>query len=124
MLVKLAPDLSDAELYDAMDVITQQGIDGVVATRTPTIRDVLRSQKSSEEEGLSGRPLTAQSTEMVQKNYPCTSDCLPIICAGGVMNAADAEAKLDAGAVLIQVYTGLVYRGPGLVRDILSALSA
>lgn len=123
MLVKLAPDLSDAELNDAVDVITQYGIDGVVATNTTTIREGVRSQKSSEEGGLSGRPLAAHSTEMVQKIYSRTSGSLPIIGAGGVMNAADAEAKLDAGAVLIQVYTGLIYKGPGLVREILNGLS-
>ena len=123
MLVKLAPDLSDAELYDAVDVITHHGIDGVVATNTSTMRDGVRAEKSGENGGLSRRPLTALSKDMVRKNYSHTADRLPIIATGGVMNASDAEGKLDAGAVLIKVYTGLVYRGPGLVRDILYALS-
>jgi dihydroorotate dehydrogenase len=124
MLVKLAPDLSDGELYDAVDVITQLGIDGIVATNTSTFRDGVDSENSSETGGLSGRPLTALSTDMVRKIYSHTSGSLPIIGSGGVMNASDAEAKLDAGAVLIQVYTGLVYRGPGLVREILNGLSS
>ena len=124
MLVKLAPDLSDGELYDAVDVITQLGIDGIVATNTSTFRDGVDSENSSETGGLSGRPLTALSTDMVRKIYSHTSGSLPVIGSGGVMNASDAEAKLDAGAVLIQVYTGLVYRGPGLVREILNGLSS
>ena len=112
MLVKLAPNLSDAELYDAVDVITHHGIDGV------------RAEKSSENGGLGRRPLTALSKDMVRKKYSHTADRLPIIGSVGVMNTSDAEAKLDAGVVLIQVYNGLVYRSPGVVREIHNALSS
>ena len=124
MLVKLAPNLSDAELYDAVDVITHHGIDGVVATNTSTMRDGVRAEKSSENGGLGRRPLTALSKDMVRKNYSHTADRLPIIGSVGVMNTSDAEAKLDAGVVLIQVYNGLVYRSPGVVREIHNALSS
>ncbi|GAH44025.1 unnamed protein product [marine sediment metagenome] len=99
MLVKLAPNLSDAELYDAVDVITHHGIDGVVATNTSTMRDGVRAEKSSENGGLGRRPLTALSKDMVRKKYSHTADRLPIIGSGGVMNTSHTEAKLDAGAV-------------------------
>lgn len=123
MLVKLSPDLTEAELSDALDVIIGNGIDGVVATNTSINREGVQSTLATEVGGLSGKPLASSSTEMVRKISSLTSGNLPIVAVGGVMQACDAKAKLDAGAILVQIYTGLVYSGPGLVKNILSELS-
>ena len=124
LLVKLAPDLSDAELADALEAILGTGMDGVIATNTTITRPGLRSPLADETGGLSGEPLRALSTQMVKRIHMLTGGQLPVIGAGGVMNAADAREKMDAGAVLIQVYTGLIYTGPGLVKEILVGLKA
>ncbi len=123
LLVKLSPDLSASQLEDALDVIIEYGIDGVVATNTTVRRDNLNSSYFNLAGGLSGKPITSRSTDVIQKIYQYTSGKLPIIGVGGVMQPADARAKLDAGAKLVQVYTGLVYAGPSLVKNILAALS-
>ena len=123
VLVKLAPDLTDAELEDALDAITQTGMDGVIATNTTLSRKGLSHGRFSlEEGGLSGAPLRQRSTEMVRKIYHYTQGKLPIIGVGGIMCADDAREKLEAGASLVQVYTGLVYTGPGLVKNIVRGL--
>ena len=122
VLVKLAPDLCDDELDDALEVILQRGMDGVIATNTTVSREGLVSRKRSEAGGLSGQPLGDRSTQMIQKICRRTADKLPVIGAGGIMSPADARAKLDAGATLVQLYTGLVYEGPELVQRILNAL--
>ena len=119
LLVKLAPDLSDAELDDALDVLLRAGVDGVIAANTTLSRDGLNSPRAGESGGLSGAPLERRSTQMVRQIYERTGGRLPIVAVGGVMSAEDARAKLEAGASLVQVYTGLVYAGPGLVREIL-----
>jgi len=121
-LVKLAPDLSDSELDEALEAILGSGMDGVVATNTTIRRDGLHSPFSSEAGGLSGAPLSRQSTEIVKKIHRRTGGKLPIIAAGGIHCAEDAIEKLEAGATLVQVFTGLVYRGPGLVKSIVEAL--
>jgi dihydroorotate dehydrogenase len=123
LLVKLSPDLSDTQLEDALDVIIANGIDGVVATNTTVKKDKWNSNYSSQEGGLSGKPLTPLSTEIIHKIYQYTSGKLPIIGVGGVMQASDAQDKLNAGAQLVQLYTGLVYTGPSLVKNILETLS-
>jgi len=123
ILVKLSPDLSNTELEDALDVIIANGIDGVVATNTTTSRKDVDTKLSSEVGGLSGRPLASVSTEVVRKINKYTKGNLSIIGVGGVMQGSDAQAKLKAGAKLVQIYTGLVYTGPGLVKSILEALS-
>lgn len=122
LLVKLSPDLTPQELEDALDVILSQGVDGVVATNTTVHRHGLRSPLAMERGGLSGAPLGERSTEVVRAIRRLTDGRLPIVAVGGVMSAADARHKLEAGASLVQIYTGLVYRGPALVREILSAL--
>jgi dihydroorotate dehydrogenase len=123
LLVKLSPDLTDVELKDAIDVILANGMDGVVATNTTTSRQNVDTKLSSESGGLSGKPLSALSTEIVRKIFNYSAGQLPIIGVGGVMNASDAQTKLDSGARLIQIYSGLVYFGPGLVKNILRGLS-
>lgn len=122
ILVKLAPDLNEGELEDAVGAIVSSGMDGVIATNTTIERVGLRSQRREEIGGLSGAPLRDRSTEIVRRIQQLTSGCLPIVGVGGVFGSEDAREKLDAGAALVQVYTGLVYRGPGLVREILEGL--
>lgn len=118
VLVKLAPDLNDRELDEALDAVLQSGIDGVIATNTTVARSGLKSANQGERGGLSGRPLSAASTEMIGKIHRRTNGTLPIIGVGGIMSVEDAREKVQAGASLVQIYTGLVYRGPGLIRDI------
>ena len=120
ILVKLAPDLTYEELEDALDAIQSTKMDGVVTTNTTTDRHGLRSPLASETGGLSGEPLRQRSTQIVRQISRLTGGKLPIIGVGGVMSAAHLQEKLDAGASLVQIYTGLVYKGPGLVRQILT----
>ncbi|MEA3350830.1 MAG: quinone-dependent dihydroorotate dehydrogenase [Chloroflexota bacterium] len=122
ILVKLAPDLSDAELDDALDAIIRTGMDGVIATNTTISRERLHSPVGGETGGLSGAPLRQRSTEMIAKIHRRTAGNLPIIGVGGITSPRDAKEKLAAGATLVQVYTGLIYRGPGLVREIVEGL--
>ena len=122
LLVKLAPNLSSEELDDALQAILDYGMDGVIATNTTLQREGLRSPHSKETGGLSGAPLFERSLEVVQQIYQRTQGRLPIIGVGGILNAVRARQMLDAGATLVQVYTGLIYQGPGLVRQILTGL--
>ncbi len=122
VLVKLSPDLDDDELADAVEVITARGIDGTIATNTTLGRDGLDSPAARETGGLSGAALRDRSTRMVRRIRDLTSGQMPIVACGGVMSADDAREKLDAGASLVQIYTGLVYGGPGLPRRILRSL--
>ncbi|MCU0487529.1 MAG: quinone-dependent dihydroorotate dehydrogenase [Anaerolineales bacterium] len=122
LLVKLAPDLSAAELEEALGVIRDKQMDGVIAANTTLSRDGLQSAAASESGGLSGAPLTRRSLEFVRRIRRMSGGKLPVIGVGGVMYGSDAQAMLEAGASLVQVYTGLVYQGPGLVKSILSSL--
>jgi dihydroorotate dehydrogenase len=122
LLVKLALDLSLPELERALDVIMANDIDGVIAANTTLSRAGLKSPLARESGGLSGQPLSALSTQMIREITRFTQGRLPVIGVGGVMTPFDAQEKLAAGATLVQVYTGLVYRGPGLVGDIVRAL--
>ncbi len=121
VLVKLAPDLDPDQLAAAIAAIRQAGLDGVIATNTTLGREGLRSPLAGEEGGLSGAALTAASTAMVRQIHELTAGELPIIAAGGVMGPADAQAKLAAGATLVQLFSGLVYAGPSLVNKVVKA---
>jgi dihydroorotate dehydrogenase len=123
VLVKLAPDLDDEQLLTAVDVISESGLDGIIATNTTISRDGLDHLRAGEEGGLSGAALTDMSTRIIAKIAEHTGGEIPIIGVGGVMGPEDARAKLDAGATLVQLYTGLVYEGPGLVKRILRGLA-
>jgi dihydroorotate dehydrogenase len=122
ILVKLAPDLSDDELDDAIGVILNCGMDGIIATNTTLAREGLRSDYHTESGGLSGSPLRVRSEAMLEKIVRLVNGKIPIVSVGGIMSPADAKRRLDMGATLIQVYTGLIYRGPGLVREIVEAV--
>jgi dihydroorotate dehydrogenase len=122
MLVKLAPDLEDEQLFAAVDIIRAAGIDGIIATNTTISREGVDHRLGGEEGGLSGAALTDMSTKFIRKIHHHTGGTVPIIGVGGVMSPEDAAAKIDAGASLVQIYTGLVYEGPGLVRRILKAI--
>lgn len=121
LLVKLAPDLSWEELDDALGVLLEQGIRGVILTNTTVARPVLHSPYAGESGGLSGAPLAARSREMLAWAARQVGDRLAIISVGGIMSAEEARRRLELGATLIQIYTGLVYRGPSLIREILQA---
>ena len=122
ILVKLAPDLDQADLDDALQAILQTGIEGIVATNTTLSRKGLRSSLAQASGGLSGAPLGPRSTEMIRQICQRTGGRLPVIGVGGILSAAQAREKIDAGACLVQVYTGLVFVGPGLVKSILQGL--
>ena len=121
VLVKLAPDLDDAGLDGALEAALGCGMDGIIAANTSVRRDGLRSPSAGETGGLSGAPLAALSQEFLAKVVRRLDGRLPVIASGGVMDAAGARARLDAGAALVQLYTGLIYAGPGLVKDILDS---
>jgi len=122
ILVKLAPDLSDEELDDALEVILRTGMDGVIATNTTLGRAGLRSNRREETGGLSGEPLRVRSEAVLRSVVKKLDGRLPVVSVGGIMRPEDARARLDAGAALVQVYTGLVYAGPGLVKQIVQKL--
>ena len=118
ILVKIAPDLSLAEIDDVLAAISMTGVDGIIATNTTVERGAIPAKYQGLAGGLSGAPLRAQATAVVRYIAQHTEGRLPIIGVGGIMRASDALARLEAGAHLVQLYTGLVYSGPGLVRQI------
>jgi len=122
VLVKLAPDLTDEQLITAVDVIVESGLDGIIATNTTIGREGLDHPLAGEEGGLSGAALTGLSTSIIARIAEHTRGEIPIVGVGGIMGPDDARAKIDAGATLVQIYTGLVYEGPGLVKRILKGL--
>ncbi len=120
VLVKLAPDLSDDALVALASDLPATGMDGFIATNTTLSREGLASPAAltAETGGLSGRPLFARSTDVVSLLYRTTGGKLPIIASGGIFSADDAYRKIRAGASLIELYTGFIYRGPALIADI------
>ena len=121
VLVKIAPDLTDQAVDELLQVCTGEGVAGLIATNTTIGRDGLAPQDRAtggEAGGLSGRPLTELSRRLVEYVHKQTGGNLPVIGVGGILDPDDADRMLDAGASLVQLYTGLVYRGPGLVRRI------
>ena len=119
LLVKLAPDLSEQELDDAIDVILSTHMDGIIATNTTLAREGLRSTHRGETGGLSGSPLRLRSEAVLSQIVKRVDGRIPVVSTGGIMNPDDAKRRLDLGAALIQIYTGLIYHGPGLVKKIL-----
>jgi dihydroorotate dehydrogenase len=121
VLVKLAPDLDDAGLDGALEAALGCGMDGIIAANTTVWREGLRSRDGGETGGLSGAPLAPLSLDFLARVVRRLDGRLPVVASGGVMDAAGARSRLDAGAVLVQLYTGLIYSGPGLVKDILES---
>jgi len=118
ILLKIAPDLTHEQLLDIIDIIAITKIAGVIATNTTLSRNNLHSENKSEIGGLSGKPLTHRSTEIIRFLSEKSNKAFPIIGVGGIHSAEDALEKLEAGASLVQLYTGFIYEGPKLVKDI------
>ena len=126
LLVKLSPDLTRDQLEQIVDVLTRLEIDGIIATNTTITRDDLRTEQKQVaafgEGGLSGAPLREKSTLMIAELYRLTGGRMPLIGVGGIFTAEDAWEKIAAGASLVQLYTGFIYRGPNIAREISEGL--
>lgn len=126
VFLKISPDLNQKQLDETLEIVMKMGLDGIVATNTSVSREGLRTNplkiKKIGNGGLSGHPISRRSTEVVKYLRSKNKD-LPIIATGGVMSVQDVREKLEAGADLVQVYTGFIYEGPGFVRRILKNLS-
>ncbi|EON12019.1 quinone-dependent dihydroorotate dehydrogenase [Pandoraea sp. SD6-2] len=121
--LKIAPDLDDEQIKVIADTLTRHGFDGVIATNTTLSREAVAGLPyANETGGLSGRPVFDASNRVIRSLAAELGGALPIIGVGGILSGADARAKLDAGASLVQVYSGLIYRGPELVRECVQAL--
>jgi dihydroorotate dehydrogenase len=122
ILLKIAPDLTDEQLLDIIDIVKDTKIEGVIATNTTISREGLQSANKKETGGLSGKPLTNRSTEVIRFLSEKSNKAFPIIGVGGIHSAEDALEKLEAGADLLQLYTGFIYEGPRLIKNINKAL--
>lgn len=122
ILLKIAPDLTNEQLLDIIDIVKETKIAGVIATNTTISREGLKSENKVETGGLSGKPLTNRSTEVIRFLAEKSNKAFPIIGVGGIHSAQDALEKLEAGASLVQLYTGFIYEGPKLVKEINKAL--
>jgi len=118
ILLKIAPDLTDSQLNDIADIVKQTSIAGIIATNTTISREGLTATFKDETGGLSGKPLTKRSTEVIAYLHKVSGGSFPIIGVGGIHSAEDALEKLQAGASLVQLYTGFIYEGPGLIKRI------
>lgn len=127
ILLKIAPDLTDSQLDDIIDIVADTKIDGVVATNTTIDRSGLLTDSNAVDSigngGLSGKPLGSRATEVIRYLHDKSKGAFPIVGVGGIDSAAAAQEKLDAGATLVQIYSGLVYQGPSLVSDICKGLA-
>ena len=126
ILLKIAPDLSDEQINDVIDLAEEIQLDGIVATNTTISRQRLNTSESAIEAigagGVSGKPVQQRSTQVVQKITQQTNGAIPVIASGGIFNGNDAMEKMNGGATLIQVWTGFIYEGPGIVRKLCSDL--
>lgn len=118
ILLKIAPDLTDEQLLDIIDIVNETKIAGVIATNTTISRENLASENKVEVGGLSGKPLTQRATEVIRFLSEKSNKAFPIIGVGGIHSAEDALEKLEAGASLVQIYTGFIYEGPQLIKEI------
>ncbi len=128
LLLKIAPDLTVGQLDDVIDLAIEIQLDGIVASNTTISRENLQTEHSRLLEigagGLSGKPLQNKSTEIINYIIRKSNGAIPVIASGGIFNATDAKQKLTVGASLIQVWTGFIYEGPAIVKNILHALAA
>jgi dihydroorotate dehydrogenase len=122
ILLKIAPDLTNDQLSDIIEIVNETGIQGVVATNTTIDRSSLQTSATQVESlgagGLSGLPLRKRATEVIKYLHDNSKGKFPIIAVGGIFTAEDAIEKLDAGASLVQVYTGFIYEGPAIAKNI------
>jgi len=125
ILLKIAPDLSEAQLDDIVEIVVESKIAGLIATNTTLSREGLASAKRVTDEagGLSGKPLSQRATEVIAYLNKKSKNAFPIIGVGGIHSAQDALEKLEAGASLVQIYTGFIYEGPGLIKAINKGIS-
>jgi dihydroorotate dehydrogenase len=125
VVLKIAPDLDDEQVKAIAGALVRHKIDGVIATNTTITRDAVQGLPHAQETGgLSGAPVRDLSTQVIAALHRELGGALPVIGVGGILSGADAKAKTDAGASLVQLYTGLIYRGPALVRECAAALAA
>jgi dihydroorotate dehydrogenase len=123
MLVKVSPDLSDHDIDAASRVLADLQVDGVIATNTTVSRYAIQGERHADEAGgLSGAPLAGKATAVLRRLRTRLPDAIPLVGVGGILSGADAAAKMSAGASLVQLYTGLVYRGPALVGECVQAM--
>ena len=121
--VKIAPDLSEAELVQIADTLLRHQMDGVIATNTTISRDNVTGLKNAEQQGgLSGKPFQHKSTEIIRRLHQELKGQIPIIGSGGIDGVQNAQEKIEAGAELLQVYSGLIYHGPSLVKELVKAI--
>ena len=122
ILIKISPDLNQNQLHETINLVKEHNIDGIIATNTTTSRENLNTHASKINEigqgGLSGLPLKSKSTEVIRFIARATNNKVPIIGVGGIMSPEDAFEKIEAGATLVQIYTGFIYSGPLLVKKI------
>lgn len=123
ILVKIAPDLLEEELEQVVHTISASGVSGIIATNTTLSRDGLTHSNAKEAGGMSGKPLTQRSTEVIRSIYKLTGGRMPIVGSGGIFTAEDAYEKIRAGASLVEIYTSLIYKGPGVNQEITRGLS-
>lgn len=122
ILLKIAPDLTNEQLLDIVEIVNQTKIDGVIATNTTISREGLSSENKNEMGGLSGKPLNKRATEVIRFLSEKSNKSFPVIGVGGIQSANDAIEKIEAGASLVQLYTGFIYEGPALVKEINKAI--
>jgi dihydroorotate dehydrogenase len=123
MVLNVAPDMADEDISDVADALLSLEIDGLIATTTTITRPIPdNTLHGNEMGGLSGKPLMPLSTQAIQKFSSHLGGKIPIIAAGGITEPADALKKIEAGASLVQIYSGLIYQGPDLIKDIVRAL--
>jgi len=124
VLLKIGPDLSQDQLIDVIEVIAETSLDGIIATNTTLSRDNLSSSENlvNQKGGLSGKPISKKSTNIIKFLHQKSNGSIPIIGVGGIMNPDDAIEKIKAGATLIQLYSGFVYSGPSIVKKINNAI--
>jgi dihydroorotate dehydrogenase len=122
ILLKIAPDLTNEQLLDIIDIVSETRIEGVIATNTTLSREGITSENKKESGGMSGKPLEKRATEVIRFLAEKSSGAFPIIGVGGIHSAEDALEKIKAGASLVQLYTGFIYEGPRLIKEINTAL--
>jgi dihydroorotate dehydrogenase len=126
ILLKIAPDLNESQLDDVIDIVQTVRLSGIVATNTTIDREGLTANKKMIADtgagGVSGKPLKQRSTEIIRYIHQKSEGKIPMIAVGGIFNGDDAREKLEAGASLVQVYTGFIYQGPAIAKNICKAI--